>query len=305
MRKYSSKITSGLFDELLQSFGDLIIDGKLSMVDANHYASCVEMIILEYPREFSESQKKVMLALFEDYFLGKSKNCVYDKVQLHLITALNYITTILSFDDIDTFRKLANTICSKLLVLFSTTHNNEYLKVSFNSFLIYHNYCNVKIEILKFFRIIINLRTEETELILENDNLIEFYNILKNSLNQTRYFSYNIKNINTKEAEMKKKNRDIYFEVCADCMNQVLIYESTKKPSTDEDSQHKSPSKRMKVQTVKSEIVQTLLNTPPEKEETSNWIKVVYIIMSKYYGRFSDIMESEFVERLFTIVKER
>ena len=137
IRKYSSKISSTLFDELLQSFGDLIIVGNVSMVDSAHYASCVESIIVEYPREFTESQKIKMLDLFEDFFLERSKNC-FEKVQLHLITALNYLTSILAFDSIELFRKLANTISGKLLNLFST-NNNEYLKVSFTPLYLLYN----------------------------------------------------------------------------------------------------------------------------------------------------------------------
>nr|CAG4718483.1 unnamed protein product [Naegleria fowleri] len=292
IRKYSSKITSDLFDELLQTFGDLLIACSSSQTDAAHYASCLPLLVQEYSREFSKDQIEKILALFEAYF--KSKNNNYEKVQLHIIETLNTFCEKQALNKSVVLRKLANIICSSLLDIYLQT-NSEHLKI----------------EIFKFLHTILNLRYHDEDVVFEKDNLMKIYSVLKDSLNQTRFFSFNIKNLSTLEVDIKRKNRDIYFEFCTDCFYQVMLLQDTKE---DSDSPPQNPReveespgsrKKRKMFSVKEEIVSVVSNDLLlDKEELSNWIRLLYTSINRYFAHFCGIFES-LTSRLFYIMRER
>ncbi|KAG2385493.1 hypothetical protein C9374_003308 [Naegleria lovaniensis] len=292
IRKYSSKITSELFDELLQTFGDLLIACSSSQTDAAHYASCLQLLVQEYSREFNEDQIEKILALFEAYFKGKNNN--FEKVQLHLIETLNNFCEKQALNKSVVLRKLANIICSSLLDIYLQT-NSEHLKI----------------EICKFLHTILNLRYYDEDIVFEKDNLMKIYSVLKDSLNQTRFFSFNIKNLSSLEIDIKRKNRDIYFEFCADCFYQVMLSQDTKEES---DSPPQNPRdveespgsrKKRKMFSVKEEISSVVNNDLLlDKEELSNWIRLLYTAINRYFNHFCRIFES-LTDRLFYIMKER
>lgn len=140
---------------------------------------------------------------------------------------------------------------------------------------------------------------------------MKIYSVLKDSLNQTRFFSFNIKNLSTLEVDIKRKNRDIYFEFCTDCFYQVMLLQDTKE---DSDSPPQNPReveespgsrKKRKMFSVKEEIVSVVSNDLLlDKEELSNWIRLLYTSINRYFAHFCGIFES-LTSRLFYIMRER
>ena len=128
VRRYSSRINDSTFDELLQTFGDVLLKVQLQQVDAVHYSSCFEALVMGYCRDLSNEHKAKILDLLEDYFTGQSKNN-FEKVQLNLMSVLNILSERQGLNMTEVIRHLGNKICSPLLDIWSST-NNEHLKVS-------------------------------------------------------------------------------------------------------------------------------------------------------------------------------
>ncbi|KAL9647024.1 hypothetical protein ABK040_013876 [Willaertia magna] len=287
-RHYAVKLNSKLFNDFIRLLIDLILTTKLSQTDGMHYSSCIESLVTGFSRDLDIENINILLEFFEKYFKDVPKVNNFEKVQLNLICTLNFLTKNYALNLSEVFRNLGSSICYRLCQIWIGSNNDQ-----------------LRIEIFQFFRMILRLQYSIDDVVLQRDKMFDLFVLVRDTLNNSRIFSFHAKNMSTRELQVQIIRRDIYFDFVADCFYQMSLLQKVKIEEQEEEDQSSTTNKKKrKILTIFEEILQTFNNLSNDDSLLVNWIRGLYNLLIKYFLTFKKLFESVY-ERLFIILSER